>query len=45
MDDLRTALFPDGSPAAADEFRKRFNDYLDQLLKGRDANKIRLVLD
>ena len=39
------SLFPDGSPATAAEGRKRFNDYIGQLLKGRDANKIRLVLD
>jgi hypothetical protein len=45
MDDFRNALFPDGSPATVEEFRKRFNDYVDQLLKGRDANKVRLVLD
>ena len=45
IDDLRNALFPDGSPATAEEFRKRFNDYIGQLLKGRDANKVRLVLD
>ena len=45
MDDLRNTLFPDGSPATAEEFRKRFNDYVDQLLKGRDANKVRLVLE
>ena len=45
IDDLRNALFPDGSPATTEEFRKRFNDYMEQLLKGRDANKIRLVLE
>ena len=45
IDDLRDALFPDGSPATAEEFRKRFIGYVEQLLKGRDAGKVRLVLD
>jgi hypothetical protein len=45
LDDLRDKLFPDGSPATPDELRKRFNEYIEQLLKGRDAGKIRLVLE
>ena len=45
LDDLRDKLFPDGSPATLDELRKRFNEYIEQLLKGRDAGKIRLVLE
>jgi len=45
LDDLREKLFPDGTPATPEEFRKRFNEYVDQLLKGRDAAKIRLVIE
>lgn len=45
LDDLKKALFPDGSPATPAEFKQRLNEYLEQLLKGRDANKIRLVIE
>ena len=44
IDELRNKLFPDGSPATPDEFRKRFNEYVEQLLKGRDAAKVRIVI-
>jgi hypothetical protein len=45
LDDLKKALFPDGSPATPIEFRERFNAYVDQILKGRDAAKVRLVIE
>jgi Asp-tRNA(Asn)/Glu-tRNA(Gln) amidotransferase C subunit len=45
LDDLKTILFPDGSPATPAEFKQRFADYLEQLLKGRDAAKVRLVIE
>ena len=45
LDDLKKALFPDGSPATPAEFKERFAAYLDQILKGRDAAKIRLVIE
>jgi hypothetical protein len=45
LDDLKKALFPDGSPATPAEFKERFAVYLDQILKGRDAAKIRLVIE
>lgn len=45
LDDLKTALFPDGSPATAAEFKERFNSYLEKVLKGRDAAKVRLVIE
>ena len=45
LDDLKKVLFPDGSPATPAEFKQRFNEYLDQLLKGRDAAKVRLVIE
>jgi hypothetical protein len=41
---LRTALFPDGSPATPEEVRRRMGEYLDQLLKGRDPAKVRIVV-
>jgi hypothetical protein len=45
LDDLKKILFPDGSPATPAEFKQRFGDYLEQLLKGRDAAKVRLVIE
>jgi hypothetical protein len=45
LDELKKALFPDGSPATPAEFKQRFTDYLDKLLKSRDANKVRLVME
>ena len=45
LDDLKKALFPDGSPATPAEFKQRFGEYLDQILKGRDASKVRLVIE
>jgi hypothetical protein len=45
LDDLKKALFPDGSPATPAEFKERFAAYLDQILKGRDAAKVRLVIE
>lgn len=45
LDDLKKALFPDGSPATPPEFKERCNAYLEQILKGRDAAKVRLVIE
>ncbi len=45
LDDLKTILFPDGSPATPAEFKERFAKYLDHLIKGRDAAKVRLVIE
>ncbi len=41
---LKAALFPDGSPATPEEFRRRVHEHLDALLKGRDEKKVRIVL-
>ena len=45
LDDLKKVLFPDGSPATPAEFKERFAAYLEQILKGRDAAKVRLVIE
>ncbi|MBM4046743.1 MAG: hypothetical protein FJ279_16675, partial [Planctomycetes bacterium] len=42
---LRAALLADGSPATPAEMKKRFNDYLDEQTKGKDPNKVRIVLE
>lgn len=44
-DDLKNALFPDGSPATPEEFKERFGQFLDGMLKGKDAGRARIVLE
>jgi hypothetical protein len=42
---LRAALLAGGSPVTPTEMRKRFEDYLDQLIKGKEPGKVRIVLE
>jgi hypothetical protein len=44
-DDLRDALLSGGSPATPAEMRKRFEEYLDGLIKGKEPGKVRIVLE
>ncbi|MEW5804279.1 MAG: DUF6079 family protein [bacterium] len=43
--DLRTALLSGGSPATLPEIKKRFEEYLDKLTKGKEPVKVRIVLE
>ncbi|MGB7296577.1 MAG: DUF6079 family protein, partial [Candidatus Aminicenantales bacterium] len=43
--DLRDALLAGGSPATPAEMRKRFEEYLDHLTKGKEPGKVRIVLE
>ena len=43
--DLRDALLSGGSPATPAEMRKRFEEYLDRLTKGKEPGKVRIVLE
>jgi len=43
--DLRDALLAGGSPATPAEIRKRFEEYLDGLTKGKEPGKVRVVLE
>lgn len=43
--DLRDALIADGSPATLAEMRKRFEELLDGLTKGKEPGKVRIVLE
>jgi hypothetical protein len=45
VEDLRSALLAGGSPATPAEMRKRFEEYLDQLTKGKEPGKVRIVLE
>ncbi|MEI6310171.1 MAG: DUF6079 family protein, partial [bacterium] len=44
-EDLRNALLLGGSPATPTEMKKRFEEYLDQLTKGKEPGKVRIVLE
>ena len=44
-EDLRAALLAGGSPATPAEMKKRFEEYLDQLTKGKEQGKVRIVLE
>ncbi len=43
--DLRAALLSGGSPVKPAEMKQRFEDYLDQLTKGKESGKVRIVLE
>jgi hypothetical protein len=45
IDELRAALLSGGSPATPAEMRKRFEEYLDRLTKGKEPGKVRIVLE
>ena len=45
ISDLRTALFPDNGPATPGELKDRFERFVSDLLKGKDAGKTRIVLE
>ncbi len=43
--DLRAALLSGGSPVTPAEMKKRFEEYLDELTKGKELSKVRIVLE
>jgi len=43
--DLRGALLSGGSPVTPAEMKQRFEDYLDQLTRGKEPGKVRIVLE
>ncbi|SHL19034.1 hypothetical protein SAMN02745216_04782 [Desulfatibacillum alkenivorans DSM 16219] len=43
--ELRDAMLQGGSPATPEEMKKRFGDYLDKLIKGKEPGKVRIVLE
>ena len=45
VEELRNALLAGGSPATPAELKKRFDEYLDGLAKGKEPGKIRIVLE
>ncbi len=45
INELREALLSGGSPATPAEMRKRFEEYLEKLTKGKEPGKVRIVLE
>jgi succinate dehydrogenase flavin-adding protein (antitoxin of CptAB toxin-antitoxin module) len=45
LGDLRDALLAGGSPATPTELRKRFEEYLEEITKGKEPGKVRIVLE
>ncbi len=43
--DLKAALLQGGVPATPDEFRKRFDAFLDDRTRGKDPDKVRIILE
>ncbi|MDZ7860613.1 MAG: DUF6079 family protein [Candidatus Krumholzibacteriota bacterium] len=43
--DIREALLVGGSPATLQEMKKRFEHYIDELSKGKEPGKVRVVLE
>jgi hypothetical protein len=44
-DDIRNALLQGGSPATPEDLRKRFESFLTDRSKGKDASKLRFVVE
>ena len=44
-EDLKAALLAGGSPASPAEMKRRFEGYLDQLTKGEEPARVRVVLE
>ena len=45
IEDLHKALLAGGSPVTLDEMKKRFEAYLTELARGKEPNKVRIVLE
>lgn len=44
-DDIKEALLTGGSPATPDELRRRFESFMNERCKGKDAGKLRFVIE
>ena len=44
-EDLRATLLRDGSPVTPEEMKKRFEEFLDELTRGHEPGKVRIVLE
>lgn len=44
-DDIKIALLTGGSPATPDDLRRRFESFMNERCKGKDAGKLRFVIE
>jgi hypothetical protein len=44
-DEIKQALLQGGSPATPDDLRKRFDTFMNERCKGKDASKLRFVIE
>ncbi|MGE0430518.1 MAG: DUF6079 family protein [Hydrogenophaga sp.] len=44
-DEIKQALLQGGSPATSDDLRKRFDSFMNERCKGKDATKLRFVIE
>ena len=44
-DEIKQALLQGGSPATPDDLRKRFDTFMNERCKGKDATKLRFVIE
>jgi len=45
LNDLRSALLIGGSPVTPEEMKKRFEEYLNGLVRGKEPGKVRIVIE
>jgi hypothetical protein len=45
ISDFRNALLSGGSPITLEEMRKRFEEYIDSLVRGKELSKVRIVFE
>ncbi|NIQ79334.1 MAG: hypothetical protein GTN93_14855 [Anaerolineae bacterium] len=45
LDDLRAAFLSGGLPCTVDEAKRRFEEYLSELVKGKEMGKVRIILE
>ena len=44
-EELRSALLLGGSPVTPAEMKKRFEDYMNDITKGKELDKVRIILE
>ncbi|MDD5433792.1 MAG: DUF6079 family protein [Nitrospira sp.] len=45
LNDLRSALLTGGSPVTPEEMKKRFDEYLSVLVRGKEPGKVRIIIE
>ncbi|OGW55485.1 MAG: hypothetical protein A3D21_00130 [Nitrospirae bacterium RIFCSPHIGHO2_02_FULL_42_12] len=45
IEDLRTALITGGSPVTPKEMKKRFEEFISELTRGKEPGKVRIVIE